>query len=70
MSNGCKACNSGPGTLGKSLINVNATHREVLPLGCVVAIGCLSILPICYEETYNTQPLHLLSQPIPLSCPS
>lgn len=70
MSNGCKACNMGPGTVGRPLINVSATHIKALPPGCVVATGCLSIQPVCYEQMYNTQSLHLLTQPTFWSCPS
>lgn len=69
MSNGCKACKMGPGTLGMPLRNVSATHIKALPLGCVVATGRLLIQPICYEQMYNTQPLHLLTQPTFWSSP-
>ena len=63
----------GLGILGRSLINVSATHIKVSPLGHVVATGLLSIQSSCYESTYNTQPLHLLAQPtflvwFPLIC--
>ena len=54
MSNGCIACNMGPGTEVRSLINVSATHIKALPPGCVVATGRLLIQPVCYEQMYNT----------------
>lgn len=64
MSNGCKACKMGPGTLGMPLRNVSATHIKALPLDVWWLQDVPSwIQPICYEQMYNTQPLHLLTQP-------
>lgn len=53
----------GPGILGRSSINVKATHI-VLPLGLLVATGHLSKQSRCCEQTHKPQPFHLLTQPI------
>ena len=62
MSNGCKACKMGPGTLGMPLRNVSATHTKALPLGCVVALDTAHLLWTNAQHTATSpaDPAYLL----------